>query len=153
VHKDHVVSFSMCVAHFGEGVADLDVLYLTALLSAVDAFLEPEDVALKDIKIRRGFYIYFFLKISIKTGGLNVHLVYFKVMFSSEGKDGIEGREFGNWCEGLVEIDAFNLSETLCNDAFFVLLYAAVGSMFDIENPFAAYNFVAFWPGDNIVNI
>ena len=45
------------------------------------------------------------------------------------------------------------MSETLSDDACLVLLYAAVGTMFDTKDPFAAYNFVAFQPGDDVVDV
>jgi len=148
-----VVCFSACVAHLVEGVADLNIPYSTTLLSAIDAFLESEDMAFRDIESRRSFHVYFFLKVSIEISGLDVHLMYFKVVFGGESKDGVEGREFGNRGEGLVEIDAFNLGETLCNDVCFVLLYTAVGSVFDVENPFATYDLVTFWPRDDVINV
>jgi len=96
VHKDHVVSFSACVAHISESVTNLDVPYLAALLGAVNAFLELEDMALRDVKSRRGFHIYFFLKIGIEIGSFDIHLMYFKVVFGGEGKDGAERGEFGD---------------------------------------------------------
>jgi hypothetical protein len=148
-----VVSFGACVAHFSEGVTDLDVPYSPALLGAIDAFLEPEDMAFRDVKTRRGFHIYFFLKVSIKIGSLNIHLVYFKVAFSSKGKDSVEGREFGDRSKGLVKINAFDLGESLGDNAGFMLLYAAVRSTFDMKYPFAAYDFAAFQPRDDVVDI
>ena len=123
------------------------------MLCAIDAFLKLEDMTLRNVETRRGFHIYFFLKISIKVGSLNVHLIYFKVAFSSKGKDSIKGREFGNGSKGLVKINTFNLYETLCDDVCFVFLYATISSTFNVENPFAAYNFATFWPRDNVVNV
>jgi hypothetical protein len=152
-HKDRMICFSASVAHFSEGVADLNVPYPTALLGAVDTFLEPEDIALGDVGTGRGFHVYFFLKVGIEIGGLDVHLMYFKVTVGGEGEDGVERREFGNWCKGLVKVDTFNLGETLCDDAGFMLLYTAVSTVFDMKDPLAAYDLVAFWSRDNVVNI
>jgi hypothetical protein len=148
-----MVGFSAYVAHLGKGIADLNVPHTAALLGAIDAFLKPEDIALGDVETRRCFHVYFFLKVGIEISGLDIHLMYFKVVFSSEGKNGVEGREFGNGGEGLIEVNAFDLSETLSNDVGLVLLYTAVGTMFDTKDPFAAYNFVAFQPRDNVVDV
>jgi len=101
-------------------------------------------MTLRNVETRRGFHIYFFLKISIEVGSLDVHLMYFKVAFSSKGEDGVKGREFGNGSKGLVKIDTFNLYETLYDDVCFVFLYAAIDSTFNVENPFAAYDFATF---------
>jgi hypothetical protein len=126
---------------------------MATLLSAVDTFLESEDMALRDVETRRCFHVYFFLKVGIEINGLNVHLIYFKVAFSGEGEDGVEGREFCNWGKGLIKVNAFNLGKTLSDDACLVLLYAAVGAAFDTKDPFAAYNFAAFQPGDDVIDV
>jgi len=126
---------------------------LAALLGAIDAFLEFEDMALRDVKTGRGLHVDFFLKIGLKICGLNIHLVNFKIVFGGEGENGVEQREFGDWCKGLIKVDTFDLGESLHNDACLVFLYAAVGSTFDAEDPFATYDFVAFQPGDNIIYI
>jgi hypothetical protein len=39
---------------------------MAALLSAIDAFLEPEDMALRNVKTRRGFHVYFFLRLALR---------------------------------------------------------------------------------------
>ena len=67
MHKDCVVSFSVCVAHLGKGIANLNVPYTAALLSAIDAFLESEDMALGDVETERCFHVYFFLKVGVVT--------------------------------------------------------------------------------------
>jgi hypothetical protein len=36
--------------------------------------------------------------------------MYFKVAFSSEGEDGVEGREFCNWGKGLIKVNAFDVT-------------------------------------------
>jgi hypothetical protein len=74
--------------------------------------------------------------------------MYVKIAFGGKGEDGAEGREFGNWSKGLIEVGTFNSGETLSNDACLVLLYAAVSAVFDMKDPFAA-----FQPRDNVVNV
>ncbi len=85
-----MVSLCTCVAHFGKSAAHLDVPDSAALLGAVDAFLEFENMALGDFETGRSLHVDFFLKIGVEICGFDVHLVNFKIVFGGEGENGVE---------------------------------------------------------------
>jgi len=89
-HEDCVISLCTCIAHFIKGAAHLNISNSATLLSAVDTFLEFEDMALRDIETGMGLHIDFFLKIGVEVCGLDVHLVNFKIVFGSKGENGVE---------------------------------------------------------------
>jgi len=75
-----------------------------------------------------------------------------KVLLDGDGEDSAEGQELDDWGERLIIIEAFDLSKALGDDACLVLLYLAVWSMFDTEDPLTSNYFASFQPRDYIVN-
>ncbi len=85
------------------------------LLHAIDALFELENMAIRNVKTGGHLHVDFFLKVGIEVGHLNIHLMNFEVVLSCKHKHGVEGGELSYRGEGLVEVDALDLSETLCN--------------------------------------
>ena len=85
------------------------------LLYAIDALLELKDVAIRNVETRGCLHIDFLLEVGIEVGHLNVHLMKFEVVLSCECKHGVERGKLSYRGKGLVKVDAFDLSETLCN--------------------------------------
>ena len=64
----------------------------------------------------------------------------------------MEWDELGNQSKSLIKINAFDLREALGHNACFVLLYAAIGSTLNIENPSTAHNFAVAGMRDDLIN-
>jgi len=68
----------------------------------------------------------------------------FEVVLGCECKHGAEGGELCYRGKGLVEVDALDLSETLCDQTGFIFLNGSIRALFDMKDPFAPNNFPSF---------
>jgi len=109
-------------------------------------------MSIGDVETGRCLHINFFLEVSIEISGFDIHLVDFKVVLGCKCEYSMEGGEFGNWGKSLVEVNALNLSEALCNDPSFILLNAFIWATLDMENPFASNNLPSFWLRNDVID-
>jgi hypothetical protein len=58
-----------------------------------------------------------------------------------DGKEDSDCGEFDHKCKGLIIVQSFNLSESLCNNASFVLCDCAIWSPLEFEYPFGINDF------------
>jgi len=122
------------------------------LLGAIHRLVELQDHTFGDLKTRRGLHIDLLLELAVEISCLDVHLMDGEILLDSNGEDGAEGGELDNRDECLIVVEAFDLSKALGNDTCLVLLYLAVWSTFDTENPLTSDNLASFWSRDYIVN-
>ncbi len=80
MYEDNMVCLCPHVAHFQECASYLLIPNVPALLCAVHALLEFEDVPFGDVKTRGWFHVEVLLEIGVEIGGFDVHLMDFEVM-------------------------------------------------------------------------
>jgi len=140
------------VTHLRHSAAHILVPDVAALFGAVDSLIEPQDHTFWDLKTSRGLHIDLLLELAVEVSHLDVHLMDSKVLLDSNGEDSVEGQELDDWGEHLIVIKAFDLSKALGDDVCLILLYLAIWSTFDMENPLTSDYFASFQPWDYIVN-
>jgi len=123
------------------------------LLHAVDPLLEPENMAIGDVKTGGHLHIDLLIKVSIEVGSLDIHLVDLQVALGGECKYSVEWRELRYRSESLVEVDAFNLCEPLSDEVSLILLNTAIWASFDAENPLASDDLLSLRLRYNVVHI
>jgi hypothetical protein len=77
------------------------------------------------------------LAIEIRVGDVNG--LKLPILESGDGKDDTQSGPFGGRSEGLIEVDARALGETLSDDVHLVTLDRTVGVALDLEDPSRAY--------------
>ena len=91
-----------------------------------------------------------FVQFSIQVGCGEVYGLDFKVLNGSNGKDDSQSGPFQSRCKCLIILKSWSLTESLCYQSGFVPVHRSIRKSLDLEDPFAAYGFVASRQGSSV---
>jgi hypothetical protein len=150
-----VVRLDPLETQFHEKLVEFLVPLLRTLLQTIEWFPEMTDNTLLPLWNETLWlsHVNFLIKVTIKKGRGDIHVINVHVFNGRNGKNGTEGGKFGNRGKGFCVVKVGLLGEPLSNKTSLVPLNRAICILLDFEDPMRTNCFPTLWKWDKVLKL